>query len=663
MEQAENDCATAATTAVRYSGIRCSAICDVDLCGYQAASSVRDGNGKVFDRLGGGQTAVNNYGCQYFVGQPSTMFDAKNRWDEFLYCDGGGGDFPTSTTDEANGINNGGWSNQTAASASGRDDVKPVLSTDIGGRPFPYLQQHQHHDYYPTLREHDVQRAGECNFRLDNGTTSATLTASATAATAGTMASTSMAAFQTNIGYVEAPLIDSSSSFQTYACRSAVMAGGYSSSGGFPRTSASVISASWIHGAPEMPMTADSSAMLMNSSAAAEYQRRISQIESTVGLQVAAAAAAYRATDCIGGGRGSSSPHSDDLEEFARQFKKRRIKTGFTQADVGLALGTLYGNVFSQTTICRFEALQLSFKNMCKLRPLLQNWLMEIDASSSSTSGGGTNSPTTTTTGYGDDAAGGADRSTTSQGRKTKKRTSIEVTIKGALESFFVHLPKPCASDVTRLAERLQLEKEVVRVWFCNRRQKEKRIAAASVDLDDRFSPQSDDRQIFENAAETTAAGDAQRRHGGSSCDGESLEKKNVTLPPSPPMTMTTGQPRNNEENISSRKNSTNGAVVCASAPSGGTTGVPSSTRHRSYMEMMMMIKSEEAHSTGHAPCEIEIAAIGAAPFPALRQMMSSFSDHRQPGSLSSSTNGNGGGGGGGGGGDAEFGGYQLIGL
>jgi len=40
-------------------------------------------------------------------------------------------------------------------------------------------------------------------------------------------------------------------------------------------------------------------------------------------------------------------------------------------------LGTLYGNVFSQTTICRFEALQLSFKNMCKLMPLLKKWLAE----------------------------------------------------------------------------------------------------------------------------------------------------------------------------------------------------------------------------------------------------------------------------------------------
>ena len=76
-------------------------------------------------------------------------------------------------------------------------------------------------------------------------------------------------------------------------------------------------------------------------------------------------------------------PTSDDLEAFARQFKQRRIKLGFTQADVGLALGSLYGNVFSQTTICRFEALQLSFKNMCKLKPLLARWLDEADATSS----------------------------------------------------------------------------------------------------------------------------------------------------------------------------------------------------------------------------------------------------------------------------------------
>ncbi|XP_056145779.1 POU domain, class 3, transcription factor 3-A [Lampris incognitus] len=149
------------------------------------------------------------------------------------------------------------------------------------------------------------------------------------------------------------------------------------------------------------------------------------------------------------------TPTSDDLEHFAKQFKQRRIKLGFTQADVGLALGTLYGNVFSQTTICRFEALQLSFKNMCKLKPLLNKWLEEADST--------TGSPTSI-----DKIA--------AQGRKRKKRTSIEVSVKGALESHFLKCPKPSAQEINSLAESLHLEKEVVRVWFCNRRQKEKRM-------------------------------------------------------------------------------------------------------------------------------------------------------------------------------------------
>lgn len=156
----------------------------------------------------------------------------------------------------------------------------------------------------------------------------------------------------------------------------------------------------------------------------------------------------------VSGGE-EDTPTSDDLEAFAKQFKQRRIKLGFTQADVGLALGTLYGNVFSQTTICRFEALQLSFKNMCKLKPLLQKWLEEADST--------TGSPTSI-----DKIA--------AQGRKRKKRTSIEVSVKGALEQHFHKQPKPSAQEITSLADSLQLEKEVVRVWFCNRRQKEKRM-------------------------------------------------------------------------------------------------------------------------------------------------------------------------------------------
>ncbi|KHJ95778.1 Pou domain - to homeobox domain protein, partial [Oesophagostomum dentatum] len=132
----------------------------------------------------------------------------------------------------------------------------------------------------------------------------------------------------------------------------------------------------------------------------------------------------------------------DDLEAFAKQFKQRRIKLGYTQADVGLALGTLYGNVFSQTTICRFEALQLSFKNMCKLKPLLFKWLEEADSTSASP-----NSAFEKMTGQG--------------GRKRKKRTSIEVNVKSRLEYHFQKNHKPNAQEILQVANELGLDKEV----------------------------------------------------------------------------------------------------------------------------------------------------------------------------------------------------------
>ncbi|XP_021925412.1 POU domain, class 2, transcription factor 2-like [Zootermopsis nevadensis] len=149
----------------------------------------------------------------------------------------------------------------------------------------------------------------------------------------------------------------------------------------------------------------------------------------------------------------------EELEQFAKTFKQRRIKLGFTQGDVGLAMGKLYGNDFSQTTISRFEALNLSFKNMCKLKPLLQKWLEDADNS--------LNNPNSLTNPL-----------TTPEaiGRRRKKRTSIETSVRIALEKAFLQNPKPTSEEIAVLAESLTMEKEVVRVWFCNRRQKEKRI-------------------------------------------------------------------------------------------------------------------------------------------------------------------------------------------
>jgi len=160
------------------------------------------------------------------------------------------------------------------------------------------------------------------------------------------------------------------------------------------------------------------------------------------------------------------STFDSDMEEFARQFKQHRIKLGFTQADVGLALGTIYGNVFSQTTICRFEAQQLSAKNMRKLRPLLARWLNGAE--------GGTDWVTD------DDATDLSTGSALGQCRQRKKRTSIDATLREALESTFRRQHKPSADEIARLSTALRLDREVIRVWFCNRRQKQKRVAAAA---------------------------------------------------------------------------------------------------------------------------------------------------------------------------------------
>ena len=52
----------------------------------------------------------------------------------------------------------------------------------------------------------------------------------------------------------------------------------------------------------------------------------------------------------------------------------------------------------------------------------------------------------------------------------------LGVNAKDSLEIHFHKQSKPSSQDITRVADDLQLEKEVVRVWFCNRRQREKRV-------------------------------------------------------------------------------------------------------------------------------------------------------------------------------------------
>ena len=146
-------------------------------------------------------------------------------------------------------------------------------------------------------------------------------------------------------------------------------------------------------------------------------------------------------------------PTQQEMEAFAKEFKQKRISFGFTQADVGNELGKLYGNAFSQTTICRFEAMQLSFRNMCKLRPILLHWLNEVDSRKNSNFA-----------------------SEKHEIKRRKKRTSLSSRSRMHLEAQYRYQPKPSALEIADISLQLNLEKEVVRVWFCNRRQKDRRL-------------------------------------------------------------------------------------------------------------------------------------------------------------------------------------------
>ncbi|XP_049598461.1 brain-specific homeobox/POU domain protein 3-like [Syngnathus scovelli] len=179
-------------------------------------------------------------------------------------------------------------------------------------------------------------------------------------------------------------------------------------------------------------------------------------------LGSAAAAAAAAAGVVVGGGGpaggGDAEPDPRELESFAERFKQRRIKLGVTQADVGAALANLKipgVGCLSQSTICRFESLTLSHNNMVALKPILEAWLEEAERAQREKM---------------------AKPEIFSGGDKKRKRTSIAAPEKRSLEAYFAVQPRPSSEKIAAIAEKLDLKKNVVRVWFCNQRQKQKRM-------------------------------------------------------------------------------------------------------------------------------------------------------------------------------------------
>ncbi|KAI5745413.1 hypothetical protein M8J76_010827 [Diaphorina citri] len=75
----------------------------------------------------------------------------------------------------------------------------------------------------------------------------------------------------------------------------------------------------------------------------------------------------------------------DEIKEFAKAFKLRRLSLGLTQTQVGQALSVTEGPAYSQSAICSalatqmFEKLDITPKSAQKIKPVLERWMKEAE--------------------------------------------------------------------------------------------------------------------------------------------------------------------------------------------------------------------------------------------------------------------------------------------
>ncbi|CAG03968.1 unnamed protein product, partial [Tetraodon nigroviridis] len=160
---------------------------------------------------------------------------------------------------------------------------------------------------------------------------------------------------------------------------------------------------------------------------------------------------------------GEEGINLEEIREFAKNFKIRRLSLGLTQTQVGQALTATEGPAYSQSAICRFEKLDITPKSAQKLKPVLEKWLAEAEHWNQK---GQQNLM---------EFVGGE------PSKKRKRRTSFTPQAIEVLNTYFKKNALPTGQEITEIARELNYDREVVRVWFCNRRQTLKNTSKINV--------------------------------------------------------------------------------------------------------------------------------------------------------------------------------------
>lgn len=111
----------------------------------------------------------------------------------------------------------------------------------------------------------------------------------------------------------------------------------------------------------------------------------------------------------------------------------------------------------------RFEKLDITPKSAQKLKPVLEKWLAEAEHWNQK---GQQNLM---------EFVGGE------PSKKRKRRTSFTPQAIEVLNSYFEKNALPTGQEITEIARELNYDREVVRVWFCNRRQTLKNTSKINV--------------------------------------------------------------------------------------------------------------------------------------------------------------------------------------